>query len=180
MTHNNQKAYAANAWTVLKTFGYTQIVADLASAKNIHSLENVMLMDVGLHNQFDRLALWFEPIDVSFVVMDTIWCTFIDAQGTQSRYRVVHAYPLIRYNLPNVVEFKSYERDANLKFDLPNRDYLRIHAACCRISRLSGASGLFDKLQRDMEDDPDPITEVPAFAKSLYAHLEHVSFVEAY
>ena len=71
----------------MKTFGYAQIVDDFAAAKKIHSLENVMIMDIGLHCEFDQLALWFEPVDVSSVVFDTIGRTLMDVQGTQSSYR---------------------------------------------------------------------------------------------
>ena len=61
---------------------------------------------------------------------------------------------------------------------LPNPDYLRIHAACCRVSWLSGASGLFDELQEDMEEDPDAVADMSTFALSLYTRLEHLSIVE--
>jgi hypothetical protein len=34
---------------------------------------------------------------------------------------------------------------------LPNPDYLRIHAACCRIAHLSGAAEHMDKCLEDLE-----------------------------
>ncbi|KAI0760767.1 hypothetical protein C8Q74DRAFT_1372570 [Fomes fomentarius] len=151
---------ATNAWAVLKSFGYTQIVKDLATANNVHSLENVMMMDSTLHHHFDTLSLWLEPV-----------------AGTLHRYRIVHVAPLHTYNLPDEVVFTS--REPHLPLPLPSPEYLRIHAACCRISWLSGASGLFYKLEQDMEEDPDPATEMPAFADLLYTRLEHVSIIQA-
>ncbi len=49
LVHNHQHKYATNAWAVLKSFGYIAIVEDLATAHKVHSLENVMMMEVGLH-----------------------------------------------------------------------------------------------------------------------------------
>ena len=34
---------------------------------------------------------------------------------------------------------------------LPDPDYLRIHAACCRVAHLSGATGYMDKILEDLE-----------------------------
>ncbi|KZT04273.1 uncharacterized protein LAESUDRAFT_658023, partial [Laetiporus sulphureus 93-53] len=59
---------------------------------------------------------------------------------------------------------------------LPSAKYLQIHAACCKVAHLSGASGLFDRMEEEMDYDPDPAT-VPAFAKALEAHLEHITLV---
>lgn len=97
-------------------------------------------------------------------------------QGAPHRYRIVYVGSLDRYNLPDEVQFTS--QDSSLA--LPNPNYLRIHAAVCRIAWLSGASGLFYELQEDMEENPDAATEMPAFAQSLYTRLEHLSTVEAY
>lgn len=173
-----QKDYAVNAWSVLRTFGYTQIVEDFASAAKVHSLDNVMIMDGILHHYFDTLKLWFEPVEVRFVAVNVVWPNLRDVQGTQHCYRVVRILPLSQYNLPDVVEFTSHEPD--LPLPLPNGDYLRIHAACCRVSWLSGATGLFDRFQRDMEEDPDAVMEAPAFVRSLHARLEYFNLVEAH
>ena len=35
---------------------------------------------------------------------------------------------------------------------LPNPDYLRIHAACCRVAHLSGAAEHMDKVLEDLGD----------------------------
>ena len=40
---------------------------------------------------------------------------------------------------------------ADPRLRLPNREYLRIHAACCRVAHLSGASILFNTSEEDMD-----------------------------
>ncbi|TBU63475.1 hypothetical protein BD310DRAFT_581860 [Dichomitus squalens] len=67
-------------------------------------------------------------------------------------------------------------QSADPDLSLPHPEYLRIHAACCRVAHLSGASGLFHELERDMESNPDPAAEAPQFAKTLHAKLEHLCF----
>ena len=47
-------------WAVMDRFGYTQIPFDL-NGNNIHRLENVLTLDIGIHSLFDELKLWFEP-----------------------------------------------------------------------------------------------------------------------
>ena len=55
-----QLQYAANAWSVIKYFGYPEIQAELAGA-NIHSLRNILTLESSIHTLFDELALWLEP-----------------------------------------------------------------------------------------------------------------------
>jgi hypothetical protein len=47
-------------WAVMDRFGYRQIPFDL-NGNNIHRLENVLTLDIGVHSLFDELKLWFEP-----------------------------------------------------------------------------------------------------------------------
>jgi hypothetical protein len=47
---------------------------------------------------------------------------------------------------PNPITFQTDEDLA-----LPNPDYLRIHAACCRVAHLSGAAEQIDKVLEDLE-----------------------------
>ena len=49
---------------VLKSLGYTIIADELATAGQVHSLENTMTMVHVLHDHFARLDLWFEPTEV--------------------------------------------------------------------------------------------------------------------
>ena len=46
-------------WAVMDRFGYKRIPSDL-NGNNVHRLENVLTLDVGVHCLFDELKLWFE------------------------------------------------------------------------------------------------------------------------
>ena len=50
---------AANLWTILSMFGYKNILGEL-NGNQIHRLENVLTLEHNLHDQFDRLNVWFE------------------------------------------------------------------------------------------------------------------------
>lgn len=45
---------------MLKTFGLGHLVESL-NEKGVHSLGNIITMDMGFHRRFDRLELWLEP-----------------------------------------------------------------------------------------------------------------------
>ena len=55
-----QKDHAASALTVLKMFGLERLVESLNGA-GVHSLGNIITMDMELHASFDHLELWLEP-----------------------------------------------------------------------------------------------------------------------
>ncbi|KAM5536094.1 hypothetical protein V8D89_010193 [Ganoderma adspersum] len=127
-----------NLWTLLRSLGYTEIVDDFVGpADKVHSLDNVMMMLRDLRIHFDRLSMWFEPIE-----------------DVCNRYRVCSPW-VLPYGLVagQGVTFESTDPD---RLPLPNREYLRIHAACCRVAHLSGACLIFDQLERDLDSDPEP------------------------
>ena len=39
-----------------------------------------------------------------------------------------------------------------MKFPIPSRAYLELHAACCRVANLSGAGNYIETILREMED----------------------------
>lgn len=53
--------YAASVWAVLERFGYTTLSEEL-NGKNIHRLDNILILDPVAHDHFDHLELWFEPV----------------------------------------------------------------------------------------------------------------------
>ncbi|KAL0959469.1 hypothetical protein HGRIS_011179 [Hohenbuehelia grisea] len=57
-----KRAYAGAAWTVLARFGYTDFLEEL-NGTNIHRLSNLLTLDTNVHGWFDKLWLWFEPLD---------------------------------------------------------------------------------------------------------------------
>ena len=54
------KDQAATAFAVLEMFGLQHLVRRL-NGNGVHSLENVITMDMSLHRSFDCLELWLEP-----------------------------------------------------------------------------------------------------------------------
>ncbi|KAI0030248.1 hypothetical protein K488DRAFT_54632 [Vararia minispora EC-137] len=152
--------HATNAWTVMRYLGFPSIVDELKGDK-IHSLENMLTLEPFLHAFFDRLCLWLEP-DLAI----------------PNCYHVGSVKPLESIGImKSVVTFKSHVQDPPLP--LPKADYLRIHASCCKVAHLSGASKLYDQLERELDSDPDSGT--PEFASALLARLEliqHYGFVE--
>ena len=46
----------------------------------------------------------------------------------------------------------TFTTEDPVKLPLPSREYLEIHAACCRVANLSGASNRIDTILREMED----------------------------
>ena len=136
----------------MRTLGYTDIVDDfVGTADKVHSLDNVMIMLPDLRVHFDRLSMWFEPIEVSAV---QLYRTMVNlhSQDACNRYRVCSPW-VLPYGLVagQEVTFKSTDPD---RLPLPNREYLRIHAACCRVVHLSGACLIFDQLEKDIDSDP--------------------------
>src|ERR1700710_3144856 len=69
-------------------------------------------------------------------------------QDTPNTYRVC-GDPVLIGNVPTPVTFTTSDP---VRLSLPSPRYLGIHAACCKVARLSGAGEYSDKIFRDMED----------------------------
>ncbi|KAI1795040.1 hypothetical protein LXA43DRAFT_61845 [Ganoderma leucocontextum] len=143
-----------NRWTLLKRLGYDDVVSNFATSDKTHSLENVMMVTRRVHDDIDTLDLWFEPIE-----------------NVPNRYRMCSIWAL-PYGLQDGHEVTFQSADPRLP--LPNPHYLAIHATCCRVSHLSGTSGLFAELEKDLEANPDPTIESAGFARALSARLENL------
>jgi len=123
--------YAATVWTILKCFGYEDLPGRLKGA-GVHSLDNIMTLQLDIHSWFDQLQVWFEAVD-----------------GKENTYNICATEQAHLWTCkPNPIEFKSAYPD----LPLPNPTYLRIHAACCRVAHLSGAGEYMDKILEDLED----------------------------
>ena len=138
---------------------------------NIHSLKNVLTLSTDVHGLFDALRLWFEPT-VRNTTYGRSQCTHI-YQDVQNHYKVVCAAPHMAQPLgiPPLVQFESSRSSSDLQ--LPSAEYLSIHAACCRVAHISGASKYLDDLDTE-RDKPgfvpaDPDVFVSALAARLYS-----------
>ncbi|KAI0246066.1 hypothetical protein BJV78DRAFT_1135986, partial [Lactifluus subvellereus] len=126
----NNHNYAATVGAVLERFGQVRVVEDL-NGDHIHRLENIMTLSGDLHADFNALAFWLEETE------------------ELNRYRTRAVLPgILRHRVLEFVTFTS----SNDSLPLPDRRYLRLHAACAEVANLSGAGDYIDLIFRRLED----------------------------
>ncbi|KAH9004547.1 hypothetical protein EDB86DRAFT_3240513 [Lactarius hatsudake] len=125
--------HAASFWNILGCFGYEDL-PDKLKGNGIHSLDNVMTLELSVHHSFDQLKMWFEAV-----------------KGSPNTYTIKATGPLF-LALCKAADCKITLTSADSRFPLPNPEYLEIHAACCRVAHLSGAGEYMDKVLEDLED----------------------------
>jgi hypothetical protein len=131
-------------------------------------------MDMTLHTMFDALNLWFEHDAVRTQSVPSSPCPLMLSQGDTYRACTVHpnVSPFI-YLPPNpTVTFTS--TDPSLP--LPRSDYLRLHAAVCRVAHMSGAAGYLDREERENER-LGVLARDGSSADFLTSRLMHVALV---
>ncbi|KZP08073.1 hypothetical protein FIBSPDRAFT_840587 [Athelia psychrophila] len=121
--------YAANVWSIVNNFGGIRLEDEL-NGDQIHRLSNIMTMSQSTHSMFDTLRLWFEAVP------------------TLATYDICATLPLYLINITRRVTFTATK--ANL--ERPDRRYLRLHAAVCRVAYMSGAAEYLDRCDREHED----------------------------
>jgi len=126
-----KKKYAGNVWAIINSFRTIDILSQLNGEK-IHGLENGFTMNMELHSMFDSLELWFDHM-------------------TNDTYRVIALDPgcgILSLLPPNpTVTFTSTDPC----LPLPNREYLKLHAAVCRVAHMSGAARYLNQEDRDID-----------------------------
>ncbi|KAH9925376.1 uncharacterized protein BXZ73DRAFT_49977, partial [Epithele typhae] len=103
---------AKGFWAVLARFGYPTAWIEL-NGRNCHRLCNLLTLSLNAHEEMGTLDLWFE------------------STSTLNTYDVKTHPPLLR---------KAYDWPAQGGLDLPDPDYLALHAACCKIAHMAGAA----------------------------------------
>ncbi|KAI0308859.1 hypothetical protein OF83DRAFT_1072882 [Amylostereum chailletii] len=73
---------------------------------------------------------------------------WLEPTGTPNSYRVRGHRAYVTDGLPDQVTFSSPDPT---ELPLPDKKYLALHAACCRIAHLSGAAEAIDKILHDIE-----------------------------
>ncbi|KAF8437264.1 hypothetical protein L210DRAFT_3406198, partial [Boletus edulis BED1] len=121
--------YSASVLAVLKRFGY-----DIGSfnGENVHCLTNVISMEFNVHEAFDRLKLYFEAtasfgITAYFLGHDT--------------HRWFSCKPY-----PNVREYVKFSTSDPENLPIPACELLSLHATCCKVAHLSGATEYIDEI----------------------------------
>ncbi|KAJ7459031.1 hypothetical protein B0H11DRAFT_2199258 [Mycena galericulata] len=129
----------SDMWTMLKNFGSQKLIDEL-HGKNIHRLENIITIGMNEHDAMDSLQLWFEPT------------------GVLNEYTVHvrnESYRPMRPSYTDQYKFVDVEKVTFIstpELPAPSPQYLALHAACCRISALSGAGDHISKVDRDFDD----------------------------
>ncbi|KAF9230563.1 hypothetical protein BU15DRAFT_91086 [Melanogaster broomeanus] len=129
---NSKHDYGASMWAVMTRFGYKYLPQEL-NGNNIHRLQNILTLNDTMHEQFNTLKLWFEPTDIPDKY-NVCWSEDWRRQATGA---------------PSTVQFTTPDPE---ELPLPSPTYLRIHAACAKVAKLSGAGDYIDKLSRDLEE----------------------------
>lgn len=156
----NKRHYAAGVWAVMARFGYKNLPGDLNGNK-IHRLENVLTLDKSVHDFFDTLELWFEPV-----------------KGIPNTY-TLHA-PRSGYIKAYWKRTVTFTTPDSVKLPVPSPEYLAIHATCCKVAYLSGAGEYIERILREMEDTK-VLSQDGASAEALqYALLPLSSLVQAH
>jgi hypothetical protein len=100
----------------------------------MHHLRNILTLQVGLAESFERLEIWFDSVEVChslifFYPPDT-W-----PQGHQ--YDIGKEHPMTWGDLSNGVTFTSAFSD---RLALPSQQYLALHASCAKTVCMTGAT----------------------------------------
>jgi hypothetical protein len=130
-------------------FGFEDLPEKLIG-NGIHTLENVMTLDASFSFFFEVLEIWFEAIVSRLGIFTPRTEGVQDDQDNTYAIRARHEEILLSCR-DNPITLTSQHPD----LPLPNRTFLAIHAACCRIADLSGATNYIDKTLDDMEDSQD-------------------------
>jgi len=149
----------------MEMFGYGEILREL-NGDGIHSLTNILTLSGDAHKNFDNFMLWFEtmgaphPAHTYWICVPPVFSSIPHHEKTRS----------------NIVTFRVHgDAGSSLTHVLPNPKYLRIHAAICKVARMSGAAGYYALEQSDMDEGGG--SAVSVFAEALATRLEGIGGV---
>ncbi|KAJ3576489.1 hypothetical protein NP233_g397 [Leucocoprinus birnbaumii] len=124
---NPKLDYAATILAFLEPFGYD---INSFNGEKVHSLVNVITMDKNTHELFDRLQLYFE------------------ATSTKNRYQIKYYTSLKPFLTSDFVRFSSSDP---VHLPVPSPELLALHATCCKVAQMSGASEHIDKVYDELD-----------------------------
>ena len=146
---------------MLDRFGYGDIQKELEGPA-IHSLGNVLTLQTGVHNLFEGLNLWLEPVSGKVQSRSPLRCRLYADLGEQAHtYDVRLADPVLGrgMGIKSPVQFKVHHVDISgckrpdpAYLPLPDPRYLELHAACCKVAHMSGAGQYLHNIFYNMED----------------------------
>ena len=133
----------------MERFGQNEFRDELDGTK-IHRLTNILTLDHLLHTLFNKLLLWLETDDVRHDATCDSCHDPVASQTLPHTYRLCAKYDCLIKHLPSSITFTS-QHPAFTTSDLPDRRYIQIHAACCRVAHMSGAAHHLDDIMDDLE-----------------------------
>ena len=113
----------------------------------IHTLENVLTLSADCRALFEDLDVWFEAIVSVLGVLAPCTEGLQDDRDNTYAIRAMDKVYLRSFR-DNPITLTSHYPD----LPLPNPTFLLIHAACCKIANLSGATDYILRTLDDMED----------------------------
>ncbi|KAJ2922052.1 hypothetical protein H1R20_g15045, partial [Candolleomyces eurysporus] len=147
LENGDKRIYAATAYAIAESFGYTTIQQDLNGEK-IHRLENVMTMRSDFHTLFHGLALWLVQVGKDTYKVETSNQVVNQSHGGRE----------VKFTMENPEELP-----------VPSPQYLALHAACAKVAHLSGAAEYIETILRDAEEIP--VLAADGSSGEVLAHL---------
>ncbi|KAI6030236.1 hypothetical protein EDC04DRAFT_2898507 [Pisolithus marmoratus] len=126
----SKQFHAAGVWAILSMFTSVNIVEELAGNR-IHRLENIMSMQITCHRLFDDLVLWLKPVEG----LPHTYCVCEARQGTKAAN-----------SIPDMVTLST-----STEYALPHPAFLALHALCCEVAWMSGATEYIMDVERRMD-----------------------------
>ncbi|KAI0059931.1 hypothetical protein BV25DRAFT_1901290 [Artomyces pyxidatus] len=120
-------------WSNLDLFGLVDLDANIdTDSKSVHSLQNMLTLNVTTQGDFDRMLAWFEADS-----------------------RMPHHYRFV-LNDPRTGKLKKSEvldmRSLSNLLPPPSKEYLRLHEACAKVTYLSGGDVYADRLSHEAQE----------------------------
>ncbi|KZT10242.1 uncharacterized protein LAESUDRAFT_721578 [Laetiporus sulphureus 93-53] len=124
-------------WTALQAFSGR--ILDGLKGNGINSLENVLTLEACMHQMFGELVLALEPVEAK----PNVYRILTWGNATDSREF-----------LPEVVTLSDHSNSGKA---LPNRAYLSLHAAICKVLHASGRAEELDRILEDLNEGETPV-----------------------
>jgi hypothetical protein len=105
----------------------------------------------GFHSMFDQLKVWFVPTVRPTLLWNVDYANMLyddTCQHEENRYKLEAQTDFFLRSYPEYVTFTTPDP---VKLPVPSPTYLAIHAACAKVSHLSGAAECIDYFYRDMD-----------------------------
>ncbi|KAK7693705.1 hypothetical protein QCA50_003277 [Cerrena zonata] len=123
--------------TIGSLLGFFEDELDAPTDHSIHSLTNAITLEHDMRVQMNNMSLWLEATSGEGVPDNTYIICFSD--------------PLTQVRIDKDQRIVSFTTPDEIALPVPSPQNLAVHAACCRIARMSGAAEYVENLIRNTE-----------------------------